>query len=586
MTRKTINEFMWGFQPHFRLHVKHTMIAVLKSLGYENDIEVYVIGFRVEEGSNPICVESADGSIVSSQLQDVRNRGSVLYKEHPRSQLFYGDARLHEIRHNQLRDACRAEALKEAIEHHYPTGDFSFFVSQSTRIGAYEVHVAVGVTTDLLMNTPKLVTREKDYFPVTSSLVSSAIREVLDEATKALHGPEPGSASRIERTDAEMVRSAAQQFVQSIVMLASDPMPTPFYEALNEISTMRYERREGVGHLLLARRDATGVARKFTLSSSVNLRQHRAFRKLLEISGAKGLALLTDGEEIYGLGSLEDSYDPASESVFSIKIIGPGTWEIYHGDLGLLRVQYKRPMLPGSRLDPKLFADIVVRVFKQAEARDVATLWDLAQAAIYAEHGTMLVVSADAAGEARRLSAQAIVINAAPITANDLDSLTSIDGAVLVDPRGMMHAIGVILDGVATESGDPSRGSRYNSAVRYLAGNKIATLILVVSEDGMVNVLPDLPRRISRRELQNLISNLHDEAKKAGDESFNIEKFNKYYDHLKSLSFYLSHEQCNVINELRQNVDDRLWDANNLRVIYEKLQPHPEMNDSYFLDEL
>ena len=562
------------------------MIAVLKSLGYENDIEVYVIGFRVEEGSNPICVESADGSIISSQLQDVRNRGQILYKEHPRSQLFYGDARVGEIRRNQLRDACRAEALKEAIEHHYPTGGFSFFVSQSTRIGAYEVHVAVGVTTDLLMNTPTLVTREKDYFPVTSSLVSSAIREVLDEATKVLHGPEPGSASRIERADEEIVRSAAQQFVQSIVMLASDPMPTPFYEALNEISTMRYERREGIGHLLLARRGATGVSRKFTLSRPVNLRHHRAFRKLLELSGAKGLALLTDGEEIYGLGSLEDSYDPAGESVFSIKIIGPGTWEIYHGDLGLLRVQYKRPMLPGSRLDPKLFTDIAVRVFKQAEMRDVATLWNLAQAAIYAEHGTMLVVSADAAGEASRLSAQAIVINAAPITANDLDSLTSIDGAVLVDPKGMMHAIGVILDGVATEFGDSSRGSRYNSAVRYLAGNKIATLIIVVSEDGMVNILPELPRRISRRGLQNLISNLHDEAKKAGDESFNIEKFNKYYDRLKSLSFYLSNEQCNVINELRQNVDDRLWDANSLRVIYEKLQPHPEMNDSYFLDEL
>src|SRR5258708_31480229 len=98
---------MWGFQHYFRLHVKNTMIAVLKSLGYENDIEVYVIGFRVEEGSNPICVESADGSIISSQLQDVRNRGQILYKEHPRSQLFYGDARVGEIRRNQLRDACR-----------------------------------------------------------------------------------------------------------------------------------------------------------------------------------------------------------------------------------------------------------------------------------------------------------------------------------------------------------------------------------------------------------------------------------------------------------------------------------------------
>jgi hypothetical protein len=577
---------MWGFQHHFRINVELTTTAVLASLGRKTDVEVYLVGFRVDEGRHPICIEPEDGYIVPSQLQDVRARGEVLYQKHPDGQMLYSATHLHERIHNKLRDACRAEALKEALERHYPTGGVSFFVSQSAQVNAYEVHVAIGVPTNLLANTPTLTMRKKDRIPITSSLVSSAIDEVLTEATKALRGPEPGSASTIERTAAEIMRTAAWRFVRSMVVLAGEEMLTPLYEALNEVSTMRYEQRIGVGHMLLACRDTTGIKRKFTLSRPVGLDQHRAVRKLLELSSDKRLALLTDGQDIYGLGSLTDDYDPVSESVFSVTILGQGNWEISHCEQSLLHVQYGRPKLPHPRLDREHFIDIATRIFNDAETCDAATLWDLAQAAANAEHGTMLVISADAAGEARRLGAQAIVIDATPVMSDDLAPLTSIDGAVLLDPKGMMHAIGVILDGVATDTGDPSRGARYNSAVRYLAGSESATMIILVSEDGMINVLPDLRRRISRRELHDLIDQLRGEAEKAEAKNFNPEKFNHFYQRLEDLKFYLSSEQCDAINELRQRVDDRPQDVYAIRIIRSDLQSDPHLNDSYFLDEL
>jgi len=441
LSGKTIKQFMWGFQPHFRKGVERATKAMLKSLGRDTDVEFYLIGFRVSEGDHPICVEPEDGYILPSQLRDVCDRSEALYREHPRSQMVYGAPHLHIRLHAELRDACRAEALKQALERHHPTGGASFFVSQSARVDEYEVHAAIGVPTDLLASTPMLATREKDEIPITASLVSGAIDEVLAEATKALHGPEPGSASNIDRTAAEMMRSAARRFVGSMVRLSGEVMPTPLYEALNEVSTMRYEQREGLGHMLLARRDVAGIERKFTLSHPVSLGEHRTVRKLVELSGGEGLALLTDGQDIYGLGLLGPDYDPASESVFSITIVGQGTWEIHHHEQGLLHVQYGRPMLPRPRLDREHFIDIATRVFDDAETCDAATLWDLAQAAARAEHGTMLVVSADAAREARRLGAQAIVIDATPVAANDLGRLTSIDGAVLLGPKGMMHAI-------------------------------------------------------------------------------------------------------------------------------------------------
>ena len=69
--------------------------------------------------------------------------------------------------------------------------------------------------------------------------------------------------------------------------------------------------------------------------------------------------------------------------------------------------------------------------------------------------------------------------------------VTSIDGAVLLDDEGRCHAVGVILDGRATPDGRPSRGSRYNSALRYVTGAEGPTLAVVISEDGRVDLLPD-----------------------------------------------------------------------------------------------
>jgi hypothetical protein len=40
-----------------------------------------------------------------------------------------------------------------------------------------------------------------------------------------------------------------------------------------------------------------------------------------------------------------------------------------------------------------------------------------------------------------------------------------------------------------TSKGDPSRGARYNSAVRYVESCKTPCMIIVVSEDGIIDLL-------------------------------------------------------------------------------------------------
>ncbi len=70
---------------------------------------------------------------------------------------------------------------------------------------------------------------------------------------------------------------------------------------------------------------------------------------------------------------------------------------------------------------------------------------------------------------------------------------------------------GVILDGLATTKGDSSRGSRYNSAIRYYEhfGKDAPLVIVVVSEDGMINLIPDLRPQIKHSLIEESIDNFN-----------------------------------------------------------------------------
>jgi hypothetical protein len=74
-----------------------------------------------------------------------------------------------------------------------------------------------------------------------------------------------------------------------------------------------------------------------------------------------------------------------------------------------------------------------------------------------------------ALAEAARLESQVLTVEPTRLDGSLVGKVTGIDAAVLVDPSGYCHAIGVILDGTATGEGDRPRGARYNSAVKYLA---------------------------------------------------------------------------------------------------------------------
>ncbi|WP_420323272.1 diadenylate cyclase [Kribbella sindirgiensis] len=362
--------------------------------------------------------------------------------------------------------------------------------------------------------------------------------------------------------------------------------------ALDEISTQPYEGRSGAGGLLLAAEANPHVESVMEFVESIRVSETRLVRKSLEMADPEH-HLLCDGEKIVGLARLRDTYERAEENAFVFNVVARGVWELSHDQVPLLRVSNTRPSLPQPRLDAQHLKSVARRLFSEIGESEADVLWDLAESASAASHGTMLVVHRNAGDEAARLIPQAQRIRPKLLDSKVLSAVTSIDGAVLVDPTGTCHAVGVILDGHATGKGDSSRGARFNSAVRYHDTQSGRCLIIIVSEDGMINLLPDLRRQVARDSVEEVVRQLEESLTDEPD----YEIFFRYWAHLESLAFYLTVEQCERINAARTRLEDHRarpdshpHDPNEgslgyiTHVSWTPFAPDPEMNSSYFLD--
>lgn len=580
MVRDTIRYFMWSFQPHFRHSMQMGAERAFETIGFGTKPRALLIGFGTKSDSWPICIEPEYRFFQPEHLEGVRTRAEDLYGSHAGRSLMHSDARLHERYHQVLRDRCRADALVEALEMHSPE-PISYFAGISSRVGDYEVHPVIGVPVHAIGVVPQLTTEEVDERPAVRSLVHSCIDLLLGLSRQALYQPEAGDSLDVLGVSAEeLVRRAATNLVTSAARSTGSLFGNSIFSSLVAVSTTRYEGATGFGSLILAADPNEDVRVDLRLQQPVALSETRTVRKLLEISDRDRISLLTDGSKIYGLGRVEASYLPSTQKVFELDVVGSGQWTMRHAGAPLLTVEFGQPHLPKDRIDRKRFADTVSRLFKDSSpAADTERLWSLAHAAAEQAHGTMLVITESAGETAARLSAQAIGIEETELSPELLQQATSIDGAVLFAPDGTCHAIGVILDGRASSEGDRSRGARYNSAVRYLSGASSPTMIVLVSEDGMINVLPELHPRISRETLANAIEiyRMHTTA-----EEVDAELRADAWDRLEELAFYLSEEQCDLINELETKYQDDQLAGGHIALTGRKFTRQPAMNDSYF----
>ena len=239
-----------------------------------------------------------------------------------------------------------------------------------------------------------------------------------------------------------------------------------------------------------------------------------------------------------------------------------------------MKAAYGLPHLPLPRLDRERFRSNIRRMFPTCDSVD--RLWSIVQAAMGQHRGTMITISDSAQEEAMRLRKQSLGIDPIELTTDLVGRLTRIDGALLIDPKGICYAVGVILDGHATEHGDPSRGARFNSAIRYIISASATTMCLVVSEDGHVDMLPNLRPQIRLSDVEDQISLLKQQ---------NIENYHKTRRWLEDHRFYLTADQCEVINVELSRIHSVPYEVGEIRPIIAPFVPHPAMNESFYLPE-
>lgn len=550
---------------------------VLAALGADIEVKILLVGVRLPEVSegHPVCIEPEDREWDIADFKDVHQISNELFKTHSDHHLFYGDKssmldKRENIRLKSVRAAIE-QALSRTDQKH---GTYSF-CGMPVRVGNFHVAPVLQAAQSQIDAFPRLSAPIKfQERTSTKGLVQALISHLLAEASDILGTKEPGRLFGIFDNDCSgVLRKAGKTLCDAVSLSLKDVMLQGVFENMNKISELCYEGEAAKGTIIFSPKDLSGPSNNVLLRQPISLDTHKLARKLVEISD-EHLGCICQGRE--GLIGLRTLSDFGEDSVFRAVFTGHYRWELYVGDTLLMNCAFGVPTVPQPRLTRDEFFSNASRIFLGLTIEQGKALWGAIIAAMDQRHGTMLVVSDEAASESQRLGAQAIPIEPMRLSSALVERISGIDEAILVDRNCECHAFGVILDGIATSTGDPSRGARYNSACRYISSARPPAVCLVFSEDGYVNMVPTLRPQISRREVVNYISRL---------ESLTSDNYHSTQAWLDDHRFYLTSEQCEVVNAELSRIHSEPQEVGEIRLTISKFSPDPEMNEKYYLNE-
>jgi hypothetical protein len=481
---------MWEHQSLFRVSAQLFAEGVFNLLDRSLRPEVFLLGLAsAKEGHEPdaVVLEPALLRYAPDDFREIKARAAVLEADKgPQDSVYH----LHPNDHDRFEKQHWYELVCQATETTLNTltatrqENRRSFCSTPVSLQGYLVTVVVQLASDCYDNYYSL---PKPGAGRPANLPHAAVLEFLHDCTRALREADTADNDQpvLDRDYNELLRSAGRR-----LMLRVAPAGTHgLYDACNGVAALRHEGDEGIGTMLICRRQHPAVVPVLTLETPVPMRDHRSIRKLLELSEGH-TALISDASHVFGLGQLVPESDSQYEPLVTVHFTNHYSWEMSHAGNVLMRVVSNTPRLPQGRVAADNFARILRIVFPSLDPDSIEYLWDLAQQATSQANGTILVITTGAAQEAKRLTRQSFRVVPRIMTPSVLRLVTNIDGAVLIEPNAMCHAIGVILDGLATDKGDSSRGARFNGALRYVNSSKYPVLAVVVSEDGWIDLLP------------------------------------------------------------------------------------------------
>jgi hypothetical protein len=582
---------MWGYQEHFRngfaIEVERTLNALTPNLAPE----VFLIGVRVSDDNRlrPACVEpEVHHWAESASFYDVLRDVDEIQRSYPESQMLHSHPT---ARANSDRSLFR-RAVRDAVLGRLETcpgrpRGLQVFASSPVERDGFLVLTLIAVRHAGLAAVPSVSDGEVSIhshrsFHVPCSLAEAAIEVMLEEASDEIIRPDAGAGVLFVGSTDDILRRAGIRFFSGLlhrVDTDSQIMGTAasLFDAISRLSLTPYERAEPAGSLVFAEASRPVGTPIIILAAPVPLGQARALRKLLVLAN-DGLLLRCNCGHAFALvqGAWPSSLD--TSRACEVRIVARGKWVVSMEGRELMSVSDGHPSIPKPLVDEHALGFDLRRLIPTMTEETAVTFAQVAQSLAASGHGALLVIAEHAESEAIRLGNDGLQITPIDLTPELAPRLTAIDGAVLCSAGGVCHAVGVILDGLAVGAGDRSRGSRFNSASRYVASSHSACAAMVVSEDGGLDLLPRLRPALSKAELLRRLARLERAANSPSTPPDHEREANAI-EWVEKHAFYLTAEQCAQANQWIATCDHRrARDRDAWQVLRRPLQHDPSFS--------
>lgn len=434
----------------------------------------------------------------------------------------------------------------------------------------------------------KLPVTNKSRLYLYASIVDSAVQTFFDEISKAEDHESDGYAVPQISRDL-IIKTAGTRFMCTpTANLRDGDGMYGLAEKINKIASLEYEKQQiKQGGIILTFNNNPIITYNIKFKDSVSLSNARRIRKLLEITNNE-MQLISNGSVVFGLGQISTDYNPQKGDVYEIKFNKQYSWTLLHAGRNVIEYYMEMPSLPRNIISIEFFENKFLRIFgKNAENKIKSNhLYNIIFNVIEEHCGTILVVSENASKEATRLEGQSTLIEPMKLTPDNVKGIIKIDGATLVDTNCVCYAIGAILDGMVIENkGDPSRGSRYNSSIRYYYSQKkdCKLMVIVISDDGDVNILPELPTQISKETIRALIRDINQKVEIVQNGGkIDTSEYNKLESIVHDKSMYLSPEECDSLNNSLSLLETNCEPMDVCRIVHRDIIPNSDFDEKLY----
>lgn len=329
MANHLINMFMWPYQVSFGKQIQGLIRRALKKLGATVEAEVLIVGARTPESEkyHAVCIEPEDDKwdviIFDGLLGSIEN----IYKTHHMQSMFFSDSASMRDKPEWMRRSSVTKAVSQFIKLFDDMNSVTSFCGMARRLGDYYVTPIIQIPNSIFLQFPPLptISEGKGY----RSLIHAAINAVLDEAIQELETPEPGRFNKM-RNEEELVQIAAKNFMHTAgASIVEQYYTTDLFHSINVVSSLMYEGTKGIGDLILVSPENDEVDFIVKFITPVGFWEPRWVRKILQMA-SKGIGIIADSRQIYGLGRLKETHNPDSQDAFIVSCLEIATLDNYH----------------------------------------------------------------------------------------------------------------------------------------------------------------------------------------------------------------------------------------------------------------